>query len=105
MTTALGYAIPNVLLLTSHSIAEHDDLDMFTRMGVPTFSIGAYTNPQRPGDDKRPPLPNAPYFAEFEALCHEQRAKHDGEPTDFGSSPLVETVYDVDGVQVWRLRD
>jgi hypothetical protein len=28
----------------------------------------------------------------------------DGEPTDFTSSPLFETVYDVDGVQVWRLR-
>jgi hypothetical protein len=83
MTTALGYGIPNVLLLTSHSIAEHDDLDMFTRMGVPTFSIGAYTNPQRPGDDKRPALSNAPYFAEFEALCHEQRTKHGDEPTDF----------------------
>jgi hypothetical protein len=29
----------------------------------------------------------------------------DGEPTDFSSSPLFETVYDADGVQVWRLRD
>jgi hypothetical protein len=28
----------------------------------------------------------------------------DGEPTDFMSSPLFETVYDVDGVQIWRLR-
>ena len=28
----------------------------------------------------------------------------DGEPTDFSSSALFETVYDVDGVQVWRLR-
>lgn len=27
----------------------------------------------------------------------------DGEPTDFASSPLFETVYDVDGVRVWRL--
>lgn len=27
----------------------------------------------------------------------------DGEPTDFGSSPLFETVYDADGVSVWRL--
>lgn len=69
----------NVLLLTSHSIAEHDDLDMFTRMGVPTFSIGAYTNPHEPSDDKRPALPDAPHFAEFEALCHEQRAKHGDE--------------------------
>ncbi|MFH1475303.1 MAG: hypothetical protein ABIG85_05530, partial [Chloroflexota bacterium] len=28
-----------------------------------------------------------------------------GEPTDFGSSTLFETVYDADGVQVWRLRN
>ncbi len=29
----------------------------------------------------------------------------DDEQTDFSASPLFETVYDVDGVQVWRLRD
>lgn len=73
----------NVLLLTSHSIAEHDDLDMFTRMGVPTFSIGAYTDPHFPTDDKRPALPDAPHFPEFEALCHEQRAKHGGHDARF----------------------
>jgi hypothetical protein len=28
----------------------------------------------------------------------------DGEPTDFASSPLFETVYDADGVAIWRLR-
>jgi hypothetical protein len=28
----------------------------------------------------------------------------DGEPTDFASSPLFETVYEADGVSVWRLR-
>ncbi len=28
----------------------------------------------------------------------------DGQPTDFASSDLFETVYDEDGVQVWRLR-
>lgn len=28
----------------------------------------------------------------------------DGESTDFGSSPLFETVYAVDGVEIWRLR-
>jgi hypothetical protein len=27
----------------------------------------------------------------------------DGEPTDFSASPLFETVYDADGVSVWRL--
>jgi len=28
----------------------------------------------------------------------------DAEPTDFSASPLFETVYDADGVQIWRLR-
>ena len=28
----------------------------------------------------------------------------DGEPTDFAASPLFETVYEADGVSVWRLR-
>jgi hypothetical protein len=26
-------------------------------------------------------------------------------PTDFWSSPLFETVYDADGVAIWRLRE
>ena len=28
----------------------------------------------------------------------------DGEPTDFGASDRFETVYDADGVTIWRLR-
>lgn len=73
----------NVLLLTSHSIAEHDDLDMFTRMGVPTFSIGAYTDPWHPGDDKRPALPEATYYPDLHEATEDQRARlsHDlGDP-------------------------
>ena len=66
----------NILLLTSHSIAEVDDLRMFTAMGIPTFSIGAYTNPAAPTDDKRPALAGAPYFPDLEAACHERRDWH-----------------------------
>jgi hypothetical protein len=73
----------NVLLLTSHSIAEYDDLRMLSDLGYDVFSIGAYTNPGQPGDDKRPALPDAPYHADFEALCWEQRARHDGDDPGF----------------------
>lgn len=64
----------NILLLTAHSIAEYDDLRMLTDLGYTVFSIGAYTKPHAPGDDKRPALPQAPYFEEFENLCGDQMA-------------------------------
>jgi glycosyltransferase involved in cell wall biosynthesis len=70
----------NVLLLTSHSIAEYDDLRMLSDLGYDVFSIGAYTNPAQPGDDKRPALPDVPYHPELEALCWEQRARHGDDP-------------------------
>jgi glycosyltransferase involved in cell wall biosynthesis len=73
----------NVLLLTSHSIAEYDDLRMLSDLGYDVFSIGAYTNPGQPGDDKRPALPDVPHHADFEALCWEQRARHDGDDPGF----------------------
>ena len=70
-----------ILLLLAHEIAEYDDLRMFTDMGYDVFSIGAYTNPSRPdltmehgGRGLRPPLPNAPYHPELEALCVEIEA-------------------------------
>lgn len=71
----------NILLLTSHSIAEYDDVRMFTTMGVNVFSIGAYTNPHDPQGSFRPALPQATRYEWMEALCREQREKHgpDGE--------------------------
>ncbi len=64
----------NVLLVTSHSIAEHDDLQMFARMGgVDVFSVGAYSDPAHPGDDKRPALPEAPDHPELRAAVDLQR--------------------------------
>lgn len=62
----------NVLLLTSHSIAEYDDLRMLTDLGYDVFSIGAYTDPQHPTDDKRPALP-APAHPELATKCDEAR--------------------------------
>lgn len=49
-----------ILLLTAHSIAEHDDLRMFHEMGHEVMSIGAYLDPANPADDKRPALPQVP---------------------------------------------
>jgi len=65
----------NVLLLTSHSIAEYDDLRMLTDLGFDVFSIGAYTDPVNPSDDKRPAL-DVPYYSDLAALCDRQREKH-----------------------------
>ena len=65
----------NVLLLTSHSIAEYDDLRMLTDLGYDTFSIGAYTDPSSPTDDKRPSLPDAPYYSDLAARCETQRMR------------------------------
>lgn len=73
----------NILLLTSHSIAEYDDLRMLTDLGYNVFSIGAYTDPRNPNDDKRPPLSFLPVQPALEDLCVAQREKHAGEDTGF----------------------
>jgi hypothetical protein len=71
----------NVLLLTSHSIAEYDDLRMLSDLGYDVFSIGAYTDPQNPTDDMRPAL-DLPYHADLAALCDVQRGLHAAHSTD-----------------------
>ncbi|HEX5451881.1 MAG TPA: hypothetical protein VFW86_05780 [Candidatus Limnocylindrales bacterium] len=82
----------NVLLLTAHSIAEYDDVRMLTGLGYDVFSIGAYTDPAHPTDDKRPPLPEPDgvrwprtdwYHPELAAACQRQRERHAGDPLDF----------------------
>jgi hypothetical protein len=72
----------HVLLLTSHSIAEYDDHRMLSDAGYDVFSIGAYTNPGQPGDDKRPALPY-PAHPELEAACIRQREAHAGEDDSY----------------------
>lgn len=64
----------NILLILDHSIAEFDDVRMFSDLGYDVFSIGAYTNPEHPGDDLRPALRSAPYHPELEALVGDQLA-------------------------------
>ena len=66
----------NILLLTAHSIAEHDDLRMLHELGHQVFSIGAYTNPSHPTDDKRPPLLQVPYHADLAALVEGNQMAH-----------------------------
>lgn len=62
----------NILLLMAHSIAEYDDVRMFSDLGYDVFSIGAYIDPAHPGDDKRPALKRAPRHPELAALCADQ---------------------------------
>jgi hypothetical protein len=45
-----------ILYLSCHSILEYDELKLFEELGHDYFSIGAYINPQRPHDTKRPAL-------------------------------------------------
>jgi hypothetical protein len=73
-----------IVLLTSHSIAEYDDLRMLNDLGYDVFSIGAYTDPSKPGDDKRPALPGVPAHPELERFVHESR---EGKPDP---GPLID---------------
>lgn len=89
----------NVLLLTSHAIAEHDDLDMFTRMGVPCYSIGGAYD-EVPFEGKRPALPDAPRFPELEEATARQRCEvterlgDPGPHIDWGKAILAAEVID-----------
>lgn len=62
----------NVLLLTSHAIAERDDLDMFHRMGLPVYSIGGAYD-ALPFEGKRPAIPGVQRYPELEAATNDQR--------------------------------
>ena len=75
----------NVLLLTSHAIAEHDDLDMFTRMGVPCYSIGGAYDAE-PFEGKRPAIPGVTRYPELEEATERQRAELSERLGDPGSS-------------------
>ena len=64
----------NIVLLTSHAIAEHDDLDMFTRMGLPVYSIGGAYD-EVPFEGKRPAIPGVIRYPELEAATDRRRAQ------------------------------
>ena len=65
-----------ILLLTAHSIAEYDDLRMLSELGHEVFSIGAYTDPAHPADDKRPALPYVPDYPDLAALVEGDQMAH-----------------------------
>lgn len=68
----------NILFLSAHSILEYDELKLFEELGHDYFSIGAYINPQKPHDDKRPPLKGKfhEHLASV-AMVHNQYNLHD----------------------------
>jgi hypothetical protein len=49
-----------LLLALSHSIEEHDQLELLHSLGYEVASIGGYIDPAHPHDPKRPPLPQVP---------------------------------------------
>lgn len=57
-----------MLYLSCHSIAEYDEIKLFTEMGIDVYSHGAYSNPNRPGDNKRPGI-KGKYDDHFVQLC------------------------------------
>lgn len=89
----------NILLLTSHAIAERDDLDMFTRMGVPCYSIGGAYD-EVPFEGKRPAVPNVIRYPDLERATNEQRARlssdlgDPGSAIDWGKAVLAPAVID-----------
>lgn len=66
----------NVLLLLAHSIEEYDQVRLLSGIGYDVFSIGAYTDPAHPTDDKRPALPDVPYFPDLAALVTGDQFAH-----------------------------
>lgn len=85
-----------ILLLTSHSIAEYDDLRMLTDLGYDVFSIGAYTDPSSPTDNKRPALPEVPYYADLAERCEQVRRENDdpGPAIDWAKGKLHPDIID-----------
>lgn len=73
-----------LLLLSSHSILEYDDVRLFDHLGIEVFCPGGYSDPAHPGETLRPGLPDVPYHADLAALCHAQRVKHEGQEAGVG---------------------
>jgi hypothetical protein len=62
--------VTRILSLTAHSIEEYDMVRMLSDLGHDVFSPGAYLVPSEPGDDMRPPLPDAPHHPELTAIVN-----------------------------------
>lgn len=90
--------------MLAHSIEEADQLSLLSGLGYDCFSIGAYTNPSVPEDNKRPPL-QLPSHPELEAACIAKRKEHAGQekiatpdglldPIDWAKADLPDKVLD-----------
>ena len=69
----------NILLLASHSVAEYDDIRMFTDLGHEVFCPGGYQDPCNPGESLRPALPDTPYHPDLVETCEYVR-RTNGDP-------------------------
>lgn len=58
-----------ILYLSCHSILEYDELKLFNELGYEFFSMGSYLNPNKPSDNKRPPI-KAPYNDHYISLAN-----------------------------------
>jgi len=58
-----------ILYLSCHSINEYEDIKMFSELGHEIVSQGAYNNPEKPGDNMRPPLHGIYYNPEMAELA------------------------------------
>lgn len=86
--------------MLAHAVEERDQVELLSSLGYDVFSLGAYEDPANPGDDIRPPLPNAPRHPELMAAVSEHRARmeHDNGPAgahvDWAKWMLPEPVLD-----------
>jgi hypothetical protein len=76
----------NLLLLTSHAIAEYDDLRMLTDLGYSVFSIGGAYD-EVPFEGKRPAL-DVRTYPDLQAACAYQRAHQ--EATVGAPGPVID---------------
>jgi hypothetical protein len=82
-----------VLYIGSHSILEYDEVRLLAGLGHDVFSIGSYTDPTHPSDDKRPAIPGMAYHADLANLCVTQRERHAGEDMRFYIDPAKSDIH------------
>lgn len=88
-----------VLLCLAHSIEEHDQLSLLHSLGYEVASLGAYIDPARPHDDKRPPL-EVPCYDEV--FCASEESKAAGvDPQEEIPTAILDWLGD-DGVMIWH---
>ena len=59
----------NILYVGSHSILEYDEVRLLSDLGHDIFSIGSYTDPANPSDDKRPAIAGMEFPHPHATVC------------------------------------